>query len=55
MQEREEVLVVDDFFAIGEGGEAGVDLVELGAGEVMTELGEAVFEGAAAAVLAEDK
>ncbi len=53
VEQREHVLVVDGFFAVGEFGEAAVDVVELGRGEGVAEVGEAVLEGAAAGVLAE--
>ena len=53
VQQRDDVLVVDGFFAVGEFGEAGVDLVEFGFGKLVAQFGEAVFECAAAGVLAE--
>ena len=53
-EQGEEVLVVDGFLAVGELGEAGVDLVELGPGERVAEFGEAMLEGAAAGVFAEN-
>ena len=37
----EQVLVVDGFFAVGEFGEAVVDVVEFGRGERVAEFGEA--------------
>ncbi len=52
-QQAEKVLVVDGFLAVGEFGEAVVDLVELFAGECVAEFFEALFEHAAAAVFAE--
>ena len=55
LQQAEQVLVVDGFLAVGEFGEAVVDLVELRAGERVAEFDEALFEGAAAAVFAEDE
>src|ERR1700730_4993078 len=44
LQQSEQVLVVDGFFAVGEFGEAVVDLVELGTGKGMAKFGEALFE-----------
>ena len=54
-EQADEVLVVDGFLAVGEFGETAVDGVEFGVSEIVAELDEAMFEGAAAAVLAEDE
>src|SRR6266851_10006426 len=55
LKKAEEVLVVDGFLAVGEFGEAVVDVVEPLASEGVAELFEAICEGAAAGVFAEDK
>src|ERR1017187_2112171 len=52
-EQAEQVLVVDGFLAVGEFGEAGVDRVELFAGERVAEFDVALFQGAAAGVLAQ--
>ncbi len=53
MEQAKQILVVDILFAVGEFGEAVIDLVELGAGEFVAEFGETLFKHAAAAVFAE--
>ncbi len=51
---RDQVLIVNLFLAVSQVGELGVERIELIAGDIQAEFREAMHEGVASGVLAED-